>query len=109
MSVWLNFDYMSVGTRIDEKEIDLVVRKTGIERKHAEKIIKVGAELRKQYKAGELPYGPSIGDLLNWAKLIADGTTLHDAAEETLISLTSDDIEIQAIVRKIIHKISDAP
>lgn len=108
MSVWLNFDYMSVGNKIDEKEIDLVVRKTGISESDAEKIIKVGAELRKQYKAGELPYGPSVGDLLNWAKLIADGTSFLNAAEETLIALTSDDIEIQAIVRKLIHKIAGA-
>ena len=108
MSVWLNFDYMSVGTNIDEKEIDLVVRKTGIDRKGAEKIIRVGADLRKQYKSGELPYGPSIGDLLNWAKLVSDGTALYDAAEETIISLTSDDIEIQGMVRKLIHKIADA-
>ena len=107
MSVWLNFDYMSVGTNIDEKEIDLVVRKTGIDRKGAEKIIRVGADLRKQYKSGELPYGPSIGDLLNWATLVSDGTALYDAAEETIISLTSDDIEIQGMVRKLIHKIAD--
>ncbi len=109
MSVWLNFDYMSVGAKIDEKEIDLVVKKAGIDRPDAEKIIKVGAELRKQYKSGELPYGPSIGDLLNWAKLIADGTSLYDSAEETIVALTSDDIEIQGMVRKIIHKIVESP
>ncbi|OLD30464.1 MAG: AAA family ATPase [Thaumarchaeota archaeon 13_1_40CM_2_39_7] len=108
MSVWLNFDYMSIGDKIDEKEIDLVVKKAGIDRRDAEKIVKVGAELRKQYKSGELPYGPSIGDLLNWAKLVADGTTLLEGAEETIISLTSDDIEIQGILRKLIHKIADA-
>ena len=108
MSVWLNFDYMSIGDKIDEKEIDLVIKKAGIDRRDAEKIVKVGAELRKQYKSGELPYGPSIGDLLNWAKLVADGTTLLEGAEETIISLTSDDIEIQGILRKLIHKITDA-
>ena len=108
MSVWLNFDYMSIGDKIDEKEIDLVVKKAGIDRRDAEKIVKVGAELRKQYKSGELPYGPSIGDLLNWAKLVADGTTLFEGAEETIISLTSDDVEIQGILRKLIHKIADA-
>jgi len=108
MSVWLNFDYMSIGDKIDEKEIDLVVKKAGIDRSDAEKIVKVGAELRKQYKSGEIPYGPSIGDLLNWAKLVADGTTLFEGAEETIISLTSDDIEIQGILRKLIHKIADA-
>ena len=108
MSVWLNFDYMSVGAKIDEKEIDLVVRKTDVDRKDAEKIIKIGAELRKQYKSGDIPYGPSIGDLINWAKLIADGTSFYDAAEETIIALTSDDIEIQGIVRKLIHKIAES-
>ena len=107
MSVWLNFDYMSVGTKIDEKEIDLVVRKAGISRQDAEKIIKIGAELRKQYKSGELPYGPSVGDLLNWAKIVADGATVLTAAEETIIALTSDDLEVQEIVRKIVKKISD--
>jgi nitric oxide reductase NorQ protein len=108
MSVWLNFDYMSVGNKIDEKEIDLVVKKTGVDRKDAERIIRVGAELRKQYKSGELPYGPSIGDLINWAKIISDGTTLKLAAEETLIALTSDDVEIQGIVRKLVNKIADS-
>lgn len=108
MSVWLNFDYMSVGNKIDEKEVALVIGKTGVSKKDAEIIIKVGAELRRQYKSGELPYGPSIGDLLNWAKLVSDNSTVKIAAEETIIALTSDDPEIQSIVRKIIHKIADA-
>ena len=108
MTVWLNFDYMSVGTKIDEKEVDLVERKAGVDRKEAEIIIKIGAELRRQYKSGELPYGPSLGDLLNWAKLVADGTSLKLAAEETVVTLTSDDIEIQGIIRKLINKIADS-
>jgi len=107
MSVWLNFDYMSVGTKIDEKEIDLVESKAGISRQDAEKIIKVGAELRKQYKTGELPYGPSVGDLLNWAKILADGTSLLTAAEETIIALASDDIEVQNMIRKIVCRIAE--
>jgi nitric oxide reductase NorQ protein len=107
MSVWLNFDYMSVGAKIDNKEIDLVVRKTGVSERDATIIIKVGAELRKQYKSGELPYGPSVGDLINWAKIISDGTPLMDAAKETIIALTSDDHEIQGIVEKIIKKIAE--
>lgn len=108
MSVWLNFDYMSVGAKIDEKEIDLVERKAGVERKDAERIIRIGAELRKQYKTGELPYGPSVGDLLNWAKIVADGASVKEAAEETIIALTSDDHEIQTIVRKLVYKICDS-
>ncbi len=108
MTVWLNFDYMSVGTKIDEKEVDLIERKAGIDRKEAERIIKIGAELRRQYKSGELPYGPSLGDLLNMGKLIADGTSLKLAAEETIVTLTSDDIEIQGIIRKLVNKIADS-
>ncbi len=107
MSVWLNFDYMSVGSKIDEKEIDLVESKAGISRQDAEKIIKVGAELRKQYKTGELPYGPSVGDLLNWAKILADGTPLLTAAEETIIALASDDLEVQDMIRKIVRRIAE--
>ncbi len=107
LSVWLNFDYMSIGKKIDEKEIDLIVRLTGIDNLVAEKIVKVGAELRTQYKSGEIPYGPSIGDLINWAKLVADGTSLMDACTETIISLTSDDPEVQDIVRKLVRKIAE--
>lgn len=104
MSVWLNFDYMSVGDKIDDKEVILVEEKTGVNKQTAEAIIKVGAQLRKLYKSGDLPYGPSVGDLINWAKLTADGETVLDAAEETIIALTSDDPEVQQIVRKLIAK-----
>jgi len=105
MSVWLNFDYMSVGDKIDEKEIDLIVDKGGVNRQTAEKIVKIGSELRKQYKSGELPYGPSIGDLINWAQLITDGSTIQESGEETIIAMTSDDPEVQAMVRKIVYRI----
>jgi len=108
MSVWLNFDYMSVGQKIDEKEIDLVETKSHVNRNDAEKIVKIGAELRKQYKSGEIPYGTSVGDLINWAKLIHDGTPLKNAAEETIVALTSDDMEVQDLVRRIIHKVSES-
>jgi nitric oxide reductase NorQ protein len=107
MSVWLNFDYMSVGTKIDEKEIDLIVRQTHVERPVAEKIVKVGAELRRQYKSGELPYGPSIGDLINWAKIVSDGASILDAGQETIIAMTSDEPEVQQIVRKLVCKIAE--
>ena len=101
MSVWLNFDYMSVGDRADEKEIDLITRQAGVNRDLAEKIVKVGAKLRMQYKIGELPYAPSVGDLINWSKLIADGSTLMDSCQETIIALASDDPDVQKMVRKI--------
>ncbi|TLY13645.1 MAG: hypothetical protein E6K86_09670, partial [Thaumarchaeota archaeon] len=59
----------------------------------------------KRYKSGDLPYGPSVGDLVNWATLVADGLTPMAAAEETIISLTSDDSEIQRTVRRIVDMV----
>ena len=105
MSVWLNFDYMSVGQKIDEKEVQLIIDKTGIQKSIAENIVKVGAELRKLYKTGDFPYAPSIGDLVNWAKLMADGSSVKESSEETIIAMTSDDAEVQASVRKIVNAV----
>ena len=103
MSVWLNFDYMSVGQKIDDKEVQLIIDKTGIQKTIVENIVKVGAELRKLYKTGDFPYAPSIGDLVNWAQLIADGSTVRESSEETIIAMTSDDSDVQASVRKIVN------
>ena len=103
MSVWLNFDYMSTGEKIDEKEINLLMEKTHLNRQISENIVKVGAKLRNQYKTGDLPYAPSVGDLINWARLVADGSTIEEAANETIIGVTSDDLEVQDLVKKIIN------
>ncbi len=105
MSVWLNFDYMSVGDKIDESEIQLVCDRAHVERDAAEKIVKIGAKLRQEYQHGDLPYGPSVGDLANWAKIVADGNSVEKSAEETIIALTSDDMEVQAEVRFIVKRI----
>ena len=51
-----------------------------------------------------MPYAPSIGDLVNWGMLVADGTSIEAAADETLVALTSDDPEVQDEVRKVIKK-----
>jgi nitric oxide reductase NorQ protein len=103
MSVWINFDYLSIGDKISPDEIELLTKRSGIDAKTAEKIVKVGAELRRQYKNGDLPYGPSPGDLINWATLIADGCGPIEAAVETIIGTTSDDVEIQMAVKRIVE------
>jgi hypothetical protein len=105
MSVWLNFDYMSVDNHIDEKEINLLLERTGVPRDTATSIVHVAAKLRQEYKNGDLPYGPSVGDLANWARIIADGASPLDAGNETLVAMTSDDYEIQDEVRKIITSV----
>jgi len=105
MSVWLNFDYMSVNDRIDEQEVNLLVERSGIQRDISANIVRVAAKLRHGYKSGDLPYGPSVGDLANWARLIADGSSPIDSGNETIVAMTSDDHEIQEEVRKIIKSI----
>jgi len=103
MSVWINFDYLSIGDKICPDEVHLIQKRSGVDEKTAERIVRVGAELRRQYQTGDLPYGPSPGDLINWATLVSDGSSPQVAAEETVIGTTSDDAEVQEIVRRIVQ------
>jgi nitric oxide reductase NorQ protein len=105
MAVWINFDFLSVGETISPHEVDMLRKRTKVDQDTAYKIIQAGAELRRQYKAGDLPYGPSLGDLINWGMLVFDGMNPVPAAEETIIALTSDNVEVQADVRRIIEAV----
>jgi nitric oxide reductase NorQ protein len=105
MAVWINFDYPSIGEKISPLEVKMLMKRTKVEENTAYKIIQVGAELRRQYEAGDLPYGPSLGDLINWATIIHDGNTPNVAAEETIVALTSDNAEVQDDVRRIIESV----
>jgi nitric oxide reductase NorQ protein len=105
MSVWINFDYESIGEKISKQEAELLRKRTGVDESTAYKLIRVGAEMRRQYKAGDLPYGPSIGDLIHWGVLIKDGSDPMTAAEETIVALTSDSVEVQGDVRRLIQAI----
>jgi len=102
MSVWINFSYLSIGKEISPEEIKLIRKRSGVDEDTATRIVRAGAELRRQYQLGDLPYGPSPGDLMNWAILVADGNDPLQAAEESIIGTTSDDVEIQEMVRRII-------
>jgi nitric oxide reductase NorQ protein len=109
MAVWINFDYTSVGEQISPNEVEMLRKRSKVPEDVAYKVIQVGAELRRQYKAGDLPYGPSLGDLINWATLVHDGNTANVAAEETIIALTSDNTEVQADVRRVVDSIFNKP
>jgi nitric oxide reductase NorQ protein len=102
MSVWINFDYLSTGSTVNQSEIDLIQERGQVSKEIAVQMVKAAASLRASYKKGDLPYGPSVGDLINWAKLVADGMDVNIAAEETIITTTSDDIATQESVRRII-------
>jgi nitric oxide reductase NorQ protein len=109
MAVWINFDYTSVGEQISPEEVKMLLKRTRVDEDTSYKIIRVGAELRRQYKGGDLPYGPSLGDLINWATLIHDGNTVHAAADETIVAVTSDNVEVQDDVRRIIESVFPKP
>ncbi len=103
MSVWLDFDYLSVGTNVSKAEVEMLTQRSGASPEVSEKLVRVAAEMRRRYKAGDLPYAPSVGDLLNWATLVADGLSPVLAAEETIVAVTSDDTEVQTNVRRVIR------
>jgi len=109
MAVWINFDYTSVGEQISSFEVNLLIKRSRVDEDTAYKIVQAGAELRRQYKAGDVPYGPSLGDLINWATLVYDGNTPNVAAEETIIALTSDNIEVQDDVRRVVESVFPKP
>lgn len=103
MSVWLNFDYLSIGSKVNESEIDLIQERGRVNREVALQMVKAAAQLRASYKKGDLPYAPSVGDLINWATLVADGLDVYTAAEETIVSTTSDDMATQEVVRRLVR------
>ncbi len=105
MSVWVDFDYLSVGPKISKREVDMVAERAHVPVTVAERMVRVAADMRKRYKNGDLPYAPSVGDIVNWATLVADGLTPSAAAEETIISVTSDDPEVQANVRRVVQMV----
>jgi len=109
LAVWINFGYTSVGDKISPLEVNMLLKRSKISEDMAYKIVQVGAELRRQYKAGDVPYGPSLGDLINWATLIYDGNTPNVAAEETIIALTSDNTEVQDDIRRVIESVFPKP
>ncbi len=105
MSVWVDFDYLSVGPKISQQEVKMTAERTNIPVPIAERMVRVAADMRKRYKNGDLPYAPSVGDLVNWATLVADGLTPVNAAEETIVSVTSDDPEVQGTVRRVVQMV----
>jgi nitric oxide reductase NorQ protein len=109
MAVWINFDFPSVGETVSPLEVQMLKKRTKLDEDTSYKVIRVGAELRRQYKAGDLPYGPSLGDLINWATLIHDGLTPNKAAEETIVAVTSDNAEVQDDVRRVIGSVFTNP
>jgi nitric oxide reductase NorQ protein len=103
MNAWITFDYLSTGQNINKDEVVLIRERGNVNKKVALQMVNAAAQLRYNYKRGEIPYAPSVGDIINWATLVSDGTGVLDAAEETIISTTSDDMATQETVRRIVR------
>jgi len=95
MTVRIIFKCQSIGEKIAAREAELVMKRSKVDEDTAYNLLRVGAEMRRQYLTGDLPYGPRPGDIINWAVLCNDGVDPKKAAEETIISLTSDNHENQ--------------
>ncbi|MFQ5761811.1 MAG: CbbQ/NirQ/NorQ C-terminal domain-containing protein, partial [Candidatus Bathyarchaeia archaeon] len=104
MTTWINFDYVSEGNKVSPEEVRVVQSKSGVDEKTSYNMVRVAGELRRQYKSGDLPYGPSLGDIANWATLAQDTSRPIEAAEETIIAMTSDNPEVQDIVRTVVKR-----
>ena len=105
MSIWINFSYQSIGNNISDREAELIMKRSNVDKDLAYKILEVGAEMRLQYQRGYFPYGPSPRDLINWAMICSVGTEPKLAAEEAIISLASQDFDIQEEIRRIINRV----
>jgi len=106
VNAWINFDYLSVGPRINREEVEALMNRSGLtDAGLAYKFVKVAAELRRLYEMGEIPLAPSLGNLISWAKLVLDGVSVREAAIDTIVNTISDDPSIQGIIYKIIESI----
>lgn len=108
MNAWITFDYLSTGANISDDEVVLVRDRCKVTHEVALQMVRAAAQLRFNYKKGEIPYAPSVGDIVSWATLAADGAGVLDAAEETIVSTTSDDSTTQETVRRIIRSAAAA-
>lgn len=103
---WIRFDYLSIGSKINDKEVEALKLRGGLDdEKLNYKLVKVASELRRLYELGELPLAPSLGNLISWARLITDGVPIDEAAVDTIINTTSDDPAIQATVQRVVESV----
>jgi nitric oxide reductase NorQ protein len=105
VDVWVQFEYLSVGQRISDNEVETLMKRSKLEDTElAYRIVKAAAELRRLYELGELPLAPSLGNLISWAKLVAiDDVPVEEAAGDTIINTISDDPSIMSSVRRVIE------
>lgn len=113
--VRLPLQYLSFAKNISESdlldsEVNILVKKIGINKKMAEDLVKIAHLTRIRAKEGDIPEGISLRILLRWAEFIKSGMKQLEAAEYTVIPVISDPGEeatlrtmLQGFLREIIE------
>ncbi len=78
----------------EDEEIQVLMKRTGVEEKVASSIVKVANEVRKQAKEQELSNAISIRHNLQVASLVSDGFDVDKALMSTIMPLFQDGIGI---------------
>lgn len=85
----IELDYLK-----EEQEIEVIVKRTGVDEKVASSIVKVANEVRKQAKEQELSNAVSIRHNLQVASLVHDGFDVDKALIQTIMPLFQDGIGV---------------
>ena len=77
---------------IEKEEVRVLVNRTGVDEKSAKAIVKVGNQIRRQFKEQELSNAISVRHTLQAANLVKDGFALEKALSSTIMPLFEDGI-----------------
>lgn len=94
--VALEFDYPSA-----EKEAQIIMRETGVDKDTAERLVRLGEMVRNLRQHG-LEEGVSTRLLVYAGKLIQSGLSPRTAAEAAVIRAMADDVEMQEAIEEIV-------
>jgi MoxR-like ATPase len=85
-------------------ETKILIMRTNVDEKNAKGIVKVAKEVRKQFTKGDLSNTISVRHTLQAASLVADGFTILEALNYTIMPLfdNSDGSEERAKIKSII-------
>lgn len=75
----------------EEKEAEILIKRTGIDQVRAEALIKVATRCRQMANAGDLSKFVSTRALLDWGRWVTTGMSMTDAAEATWVKKFSEE------------------
>jgi len=75
---------------IEKAEIDILAKRTGIDKKTAKAIVKISRSIRSQFKEQELSTSVSVRHTLQTAALVTDGFDLITSLNQVILPLFDD-------------------